>query len=69
VSITAVGMERRQLLDDYVHASRKFSDAVARLRALMNEGEAFIGALADAGTARRACDRSRIRLDKHLAGR
>ena len=33
----------------------------------LGTGAAFIRALADAGTAHRACERSRIRLDKYLA--
>jgi len=57
--------DRQELLDQYAATARAFSDAVERLRHL-TETEAFIRALAEAGTAHRACERSRIRLDKHL---
>ena len=60
------GEERRKLLNEYAATSRAYSDAVERLCHL-GTGEAFIRALADAGTAHRACERSRIRLDKYLA--
>ena len=62
-----MGEERQKLLDDYAATSRAFSDAVERLRLPGTNVEAFIRALADAGTAHRKCERSRIRLDKHLA--
>ena len=61
--------ERQKLLNDYAATSRSFSDAVDRLRHLSADAEAFIRALDETGTARRACERSRIRLDKHLAQR
>jgi len=58
--------ERQELLIEYAATSRAFSDAVERLRNLSADAEAFIRALADAGTAHRTCERSRIKLDKHL---
>ena len=58
--------DRQELLDQYAATARAFSDAVERLRHLSTETEAFIRALAEAGTAHRACEKSRIRLDKHL---
>ena len=58
--------ERQELLNEYAATSRAFSDAVERLSHLTADGEAFIRALADAGTAHRTCERSRIKLDKHL---
>jgi hypothetical protein len=61
--------ERQKLLDDYAETSRAFADAVERLRCPKTEGEAFMHSLAEAGTAHRACERSRIRLDKNLAQR
>jgi hypothetical protein len=60
--------ERQKLLDDYAATSRAFSAAVEWRRHLNADGEAFFRALADAGTARRTCERSRIRLDRHLSG-
>ena len=62
-----VAEERQELLNEYAAASRAFSDAVERLRRLNSDVEAFIRGLAEAGTAHRACERSRIKLDKHLA--
>lgn len=59
--------ERQELLNNYAAASREFSDAVERLRRCASDGEAFIQALSDTGTARRACERSRIKLDKYLS--
>ena len=64
-----IAEERRKLLNEYVATSRAFSDAVERLRRLDIDVEAFIRALDQVGTAHRACERSRIRLDKHLAQR
>lgn len=58
--------ERQQLLNEYADKSRAFSDAVERLRGLNIDAEAFICALNEAGSAHRACERSRIRLNKHL---
>ena len=63
------GEERQKLLDEYAATSRAFADAVERLRRPNTEVEAFIRALAEAGTAHRACEQSRIRLDKYLAQR
>jgi hypothetical protein len=60
--------ERRVILDEYAATSRLFSDAVERLRHSAADSEGFIRALAETGTARRACERWRIQLDKHLAG-
>jgi hypothetical protein len=62
-----IGEERQKLLNEYAAMSRAFSDAVERLRYLNTDGEAFIRALDEAGTAHRACEQSRIRLHKHLA--
>jgi hypothetical protein len=59
--------DRQQLLDQYAATSRAFSDTVERLRHLNTDVEAFIRGLAEVGTAHRACERSRVRLDKHLA--
>ena len=59
--------DRQELLDQYAATSRAFSDAVERLRHLNTGVEAFIHALEEVGTAHRACERSRVRLDKHLA--
>ena len=61
--------ERQNLLEDYVATSVAFSTAVQRLRTVQTDTEAFIVALAETGTAHRACERSRIRLSKHLAVR
>jgi hypothetical protein len=61
--------ERQSLLNEYADKSRAFSEAVERLRRLNNDAEAFICALNEAGTAHRACEQSRIRLNKHLARR
>jgi hypothetical protein len=62
-----MGEERQELLNQYAATCRAFSDAVERLRDLNTDVEGFIRALAEAGTAHRACERSRVRLDKHLA--
>jgi len=64
-----VGEERQKLLDEYAVTSRAFADAVERLRHSNTDVEAFIRALAEAGTAHRACESSRIKLDKCLAQR
>jgi hypothetical protein len=63
-----IGEEGQRLLNEYATKSREFSDAVNRLRSSVADAEVFMRALSEAGTARRACERSRIRLDKHLAG-
>ncbi len=59
--------DRQELLDQYAATSRAFSDAVERLRHLNTDVEAFIRALDEVGRAHRACERSRIRLNKYLA--
>lgn len=59
--------EWQKLLSDYASKSRAFSDAVDRLQYLSADGEAFIRGLAETGTAHRACERSRIRVNKHLS--
>ena len=59
-------LDRQELLDQYAATTRAFSDAVERLRHLNTDAEAFIRALDEVGTAHRACERSRVRLDKHL---
>jgi hypothetical protein len=61
--------ERQKLLDEYAATSRAFCDAVERLRRPNTEVEAFILGLAEVGTAHRACEQSRIKLDKCLAQR
>ena len=58
--------DRQQLLNEYAASSRKFSDAVCRLQYLSADPEPFIRALGEAGTAHRACEKSRIRLGNHL---
>ena len=58
--------ERQQILNEYATTSRAFADAVERLRVSINDREAFIRALSETGTARRLCERLRIKLDKHL---
>jgi len=62
-----VDNERQRLLDEYAAKSRAYSDAVERLRRPTNDVEAFIRALAETGAAHRACERSRIQFDNHLA--
>ena len=62
-----IGDERQRLLDEYAAASRAFANAVDRLRSLNQDVEGFIHALDETGTAHRACERSRIRLDKYMA--
>jgi hypothetical protein len=59
--------ERQTLLDEYAAKSRAFADSVERLKDPGVDGEAFIRALADVGTRRRAAERARINLDRHLA--
>jgi len=61
--------ERQKLLNEYAVTSRALSDAVERLRHVNADAEGFIRALAETGTAHRACQRSRMRLNKHLAQR
>ena len=61
--------DRQILLNEYAATSRAFCDAVERLRHLNTDVEAFIRALDEAGTAHRACEQSRIKLNKHLAQR
>jgi hypothetical protein len=60
--------ERQNLLDKYAATSLAFANAVERLRVVGSDTEAFIVALAQTGTARRACERSRLRLERQLAG-
>jgi hypothetical protein len=62
-----ISEERQKILDEYAATSRTFCDSVERLRQSGADGEAFIRALAETGTARRACERLRVQLDKHLA--
>ena len=66
---TRMTEERQKLLNEYAATSRAFADAVERLARQHAGGEAFIGNLAEAGAAHRACERSRIRLDRHLSQR
>ena len=65
----AMPEERQKLLNEYAVTSRAFADAVERLRQQNIGGEAFIRSVAEAGTAHRACERSRVRLEKHVAQR
>lgn len=58
---------RQELLNEYATTSRAFADAIERLRHVNPEFEAFIRAMDEAGAAHRICERSRIKLDKHLA--
>jgi hypothetical protein len=58
------GRGKTKLLNEYATTSRAFSDAVQRLRRPDADVEAFIRALAETGTAHRACEHSRIKLDK-----
>ena len=64
-----MGEQRQELLNQYAATSRAFSDAVERLRHLNTDTEAFIRALDEVGTAHRACERSRVRLEKQVAQR
>jgi hypothetical protein len=59
--------ERQHLLDEYAAKSRVFADSVERLKQPGVDGEAFIRALAEAGTTHRAAERARLNLNKHLA--
>jgi hypothetical protein len=61
--------DRQKLLNEYAAASRAFADAVERLRQVAGDVEAFIRALDETGTAHRACEQSRLRLEKHLGAR
>ena len=65
---SVISTKRQSLLDEYVATSLAYAAAVQRLCTLQTNTEAFIVALAETGTAHRACERSRIRLSKHLAG-
>jgi hypothetical protein len=65
MSVAPIDQERHRLLSDYAAKSREFAAAVERLRTA--DGESFIRALDETGTAHRACERSRIRWEKHLA--
>jgi hypothetical protein len=62
-----IDQQRQKLLNEYAATCRVFSDAVDRLRFLNTDVERFIRALAETGTAHRACERSRLTLKKHLA--
>lgn len=62
-----IDKERQKLLNAYAANSRAFSDTVDRLRFLGSDVERFILGLAQTGTAHRACERSRLTLQKHLA--
>jgi hypothetical protein len=62
-----INIERQKLLNEYAVASRVFSDAVDRLRFLNTDVERFIVGLAEAGTAHRSCERSRLTLKRHLS--
>jgi hypothetical protein len=59
--------ERENLLSEYAKAARVFCSSVERLEQLGSDVEAFIGGLAETGTTHRACEKARVRLDKHLA--
>jgi hypothetical protein len=62
-----IASETQKLLNEYAATSRAWADAVESLRLVGDDAEAFILALDEAGKAHRAAERSRIRLDKHLA--
>jgi hypothetical protein len=66
MNATTAAEERRELLSRYASASRALADAAERLLLVHTEVESFIQALDVAGTAHRACEQARIRLDKHL---
>ena len=61
--------ERQRILTEYAATSRAFADAVEKLRCLSGGVEGFIHDLEEVGTAHRACEHSRVRLDKHLSRR
>jgi|tagenome__1003787_1003787.scaffolds.fasta_scaffold20224073_1 hypothetical protein len=63
---TIVQSDREQVLARYAAESRAFSDAVEHLRKVHGDTEAFIKALVTVGAAHRACEHSRIALDKQL---
>jgi hypothetical protein len=63
------GEERQRLLNQYAATSRAFADAVERLGRHTSDVEGFIRALEETGTAHRACEQARIKLDKYLAQR
>ena len=66
MTASAASEERRVLLTRYASASRALADAAERLLLVHTGVEDFIQALDAAGTAHRACEQARIRLDKHL---
>ncbi|MEI9813136.1 MAG: hypothetical protein WDO18_10940 [Acidobacteriota bacterium] len=57
---------QKLLLAAYAEAAHKFSDSVDRLQEKATNAEAFIEALEATGTAHRACERSRVQLQKYL---
>jgi hypothetical protein len=59
--------EKQRLLEEYAASSKAFADAVERLRVCSDDVENFIHLLDEAGTAHRASEQSRIRLNKYLA--
>jgi hypothetical protein len=59
--------EGQKLLNEYAATSRAWANAVERLARIEDDIEGFIRALDEAGNAQRASERSRIRLDRHLA--
>ena len=61
--------DKQKILKDYVASSRAFADAVERLSRLTGDMEAFIWALDETGTAHRACEQSRIKLNKQMSKR
>ena len=58
--------DRQQILERYAADSRAFADSVEHLRNVHADTEAFIKALVTVGAAHRACEHSRIALDKQL---
>lgn len=64
-----MNIERQKLLDEYALAARSFADTVERLQKAGPGTETFIRILDETGTAHRACERCRIRLNKLLAAR
>ena len=59
--------ERQKLLNEYVVTSRVYADSVGKLPGFKGDVEGFIHALDAVGTAHRACEQSRIRLNKYLS--
>lgn len=63
---TIESAERQRILELYTANSRALADTVQHLRDVQAETEAFIKALVSVGAAHRACEHSRIALDRHM---